>query len=97
MKRMAMRMRIDKNYYSIMIKYPEDDGTCFSLQTRFDKCGDAVKYAQLIASNYLKELDLRVGWYVRYHFRIDGGGWSSRIVVDDTELVDLSIIKEGKK
>lgn len=43
MKRMAMRMRIDKNYYSIMVKYPEDDGTCFSLQTRFDKCGDAVK------------------------------------------------------
>ena len=90
-------MRIDKNYYSIMIKYPEDDGTCFSLQTRFDKCGDAVKYAQLIASNYLKELDLRVGWNVRYYFRIDGGGWSSRIVDNNTELVELSIIKEGKK
>ena len=32
-----------------------------------------------------------------YYFRIDGGGWSSRIVVDDTELVDSSIVKEGKK
>ena len=92
-----MRMRTDKNYYLIAIKYPENDGTCFSLQTRFDKCGDAVKYAQIIASNYLKELDLRVRWEVRYYFRTDGGGWSSRIVGDDTELVDLSIIKEDKK
>lgn len=79
-------MIIDKNYYSIMIKYPEDDGTCFSLQTRFDNCGDAVKYAQKVASNYFKELDFRVGWDVRYYFRIDGGGWSSRIVVNDTDL-----------
>ena len=90
-------MRIDENYYSVMFEYPEDDGTCFSSQTRFDKCGDAVKYAQIIASNYLKELDLRVRWEVRYYFRTDGGGWSSRIVGDDTELVDSSIIKEGKK
>ena len=89
-----MRMRIDKNYYSIMIKYPEDDGTCFSLQTRFDKCGDAVKYAQLIASNYLKELDLRVGWDVRYFFRVVGGGWSSMIVVKNTDPVDLSICED---
>lgn len=86
-----MRMRFDKNYYSIMIKYPEDDGTCFSLQTRFDRCRDAVKYAQLIASNYLKELDLRVGWYVRYYFRVVGGEWSSMIVVKNTDLVDLRI------
>ena len=92
-----MRMRIDKNYYSIMIKYPEDDGTCFSLQTHFGKCGDAVKYAQLVASNYLKELDFRVGWYVRYYFRVDGGGWSSTIVANNTELVDSSIVKEVKK
>ena len=90
-------MKIDKNYYSIMIKYPEDDGTCFLLQTRFDTRDEAVEHAQLIASNYLNQLDIRVGWQVRYHFRIDGGGWSSRIVVDDTELVDSSIIKEGKK
>lgn len=79
-------MRIDKNYYSI--KYPEDDGTCFSLQTRFDNCGDAVKYAQLIASNYFKELDLRVGWCVRYYFRV-GGEWSSMIVVEDTKEEEL--------
>lgn len=92
-----MRMRIDKNYYSIMIKYPEDDGTCFSLQTRFDTCDEAVEHAQLIASNYLDELDLRVGWCVRYCFKTVGGGCGSRIVVDDTELVALSIDKEGKK
>ena len=89
-----MRMRNDKNYYSISIKYPEDDGTCFSLQTRFDKCGDAVKYAQLIASNYFKELDLRVGWHVRYYFRVVGGGWSSMIVVKNTDPVDLSICEK---
>lgn len=86
-------MRIDKNYYSIMIEYPGDDGTCFSLQTHFDKCGDAVKYAQLIASNYLKELDLRVGWYVRYYFRVVGG-WSSMIVARNTDQVDWSVFSK---
>ena len=85
-----MKMKTDKNYYSIMIKYPEDDGTCFSLQTRFDTCDEAVKYAQLIASNYLKELDLRVGWCVRYYFKVGGGEWSSMIVVEDTEEEELS-------
>ena len=90
-----MRMRIDKNYYSIMIKYPEDDGTCFSLQTRFDTCDEAVEHAQLIASNYLEELDLRVGWYVRYCFKTVGGEWSSMVVAENTDTVDLSIIKKG--
>ena len=92
-------MRTDKNYYLIMLKYPEDDddGTCFSLQTRFDSFEDAVKYALLINSNYLKELDLRVGWCVRYYSKVVVGEWSSKIVAEDTDLADLRIFEEIKE
>ena len=83
-----MKMRIDKNYYSVDFKYlEEDDGTYFSLQTRFDTCDEAIKYALTIALNYIRELDLLVGWRVRYYFRDAGGEWSSMIVVKSTDLV----------
>lgn len=94
---MKMKMRTEKNYYSVMINYSEDDDTCFSLQTHFNTAGEAVKYALLIASNYLRELDLRVGWSVRYHFRVGGGGWSSMAVIKNTDPVDLEIFEEIKK
>lgn len=87
-------MKTDKNYYSIMLKYPEDDGTCFSLQTRFDTCDEAVEYAQSITSNYFNELDLRVGWCVRYYFRAASGEWSSMIVVN-TDSVNWNKLKKG--
>lgn len=95
LSRRTMKMRTDKNYYSVAFRYPKDDGTYFSLQTCFDTCGEAVKYALLIASNYLEELDLSIGWCVRYYFRTVDEGWSSMIVVKNTDPVDLRIFKEG--
>lgn len=95
--KMKMKMRTDKNYYSVDFKYPEDDGTYFSLQTRFDTRDEAIKYALTIALNYIRELDLLVGWRVRYYFRDAGGEWSSMIVVKSTDSVDWSVFSKDNK
>lgn len=97
LSRRTMKMRTDKNYYLVEFKYPEDDGTYFLLKTRFDTCGEAVNYASAIASNYLRELDLSVGWRVRYYFRTADERWSSMVVVKNTDPVDSEIFEEIKK
>lgn len=86
---------IDKNYYLVDFNYLEDDGTYFSSQTRFDTRDEAIKYALIIALNYIKDLDLTVGWRVRYYFKDTVGEWSSMIVANSTDLLDWSVFKKG--